>query len=544
MEIKITSYNCDSVRNSSDTVKILLNNHDIVLLQETLLTDDNLDYLNMLDENFNHSAVPSTYYKENFKGRPRGGLAIFWSKNLSKCVTATCYTDRIMGIKIAGKSKTYLILNAYMPCDYGGNESLFQYRNTMTEIEDILESESFDDVIVVGDLNCDPNKGRFFAEFSRLVTTHSLTFADLVLPQDSITYISKTNCFSTSWLDHIVISNDAEIKDIEIYNGMTVQDHIPIKFNLVIPHDVIMCDDEITNKQIFHYILWDKITDEDIDVYHDNLNYLLSDYLNEAFMCHDISCANEEHKRSACEAYHFISDCLHVAAGHFKSRSSGTKFKSVSGWNDFCKDLHADARADFVKWNDNGRIRQGAEFDVMKGSRTKFRNALNYCKANELKIKKEKLLESYKCRNKNNFWKEIKTLKLKSKQSVNAMDEATTSEDIIKIFENKYKGILDDETSQIKPSNFNETLQDLNNRHQICSGQVMLHQIEEAIEKLKTGVGFDFLHSNHFKLSNNLLKSLLGRLFSTFISHSYMPKDILHGEIRPIVKNPIGNKND
>ena len=62
--------------------------------------------------------------------------------------------------------------------------------------------------------------------------------------------------------------------------------------------------------------------------------------------------------------------------------------------------------------------------------------------------------------------------------------------------------------------------------------------------ELNTGLGFDFVHSNHLKYSGKKFRLLLSRVFSSFISHSYMPQKMLYGEIRPIIKNSRDSKND
>ncbi len=52
----------------------------------------------------------------------------------------------------------------------------------------------------------------------------------------------------------------------------------------------------------------------------------------------------------------------------------------------------------------------------MKKSWTNFKKALKFCKENEIKIKKDKLLNSYAKNNKSDFWKDIKTLKKQIKK--------------------------------------------------------------------------------------------------------------------------------
>ena len=51
----------------------------------------------------------------------------------------------------------------------------------------------------------------------------------------------------------------------------------------------------------------------------------------------------------------------------------------------------------------------------MKISRQIVKNALNYCKKNELYLKKQKLTESYDYdNNKNSFWKTVNKLNIKN----------------------------------------------------------------------------------------------------------------------------------
>ena len=86
-------------------------------------------------------------------------------------------------------------------------------------------------------------------------------------------------------------------------------------------------------------------------------------------------------------------------------------------------------------------MRNGECFDEMKLARRNFRNALNYCKKNELEIKKKNVLKSYS--SKNEFWKQIRSIKKRNQSNLPCIDGENNSQDIIRIFENKYKAVLD-----------------------------------------------------------------------------------------------------
>ena len=60
-----------------------------------------------------------------------------------------------------------------------------------------------------------------------------------------------------------------------------------------------------------------------------------------------------------------------------------------------CKDLHSDARHNFLVWHNNGRLRSGITFEAMKTSRACFRRAVKFCKNNENKLKKEILRNEF-----------------------------------------------------------------------------------------------------------------------------------------------------
>ena len=70
-------------------------------------------------------------------------------------------------------------MNVYIPCDYHNVDSLIEYKSTLSDISNVCSFETYDEIIIVGDFNCDPNKGRFFEEFMIFITTHSFIIPDI-----------------------------------------------------------------------------------------------------------------------------------------------------------------------------------------------------------------------------------------------------------------------------------------------------------------------------------------------------------------------------
>ena len=90
----------------------------------------------------------------------------------------------------------------------------------------------------------------------------------------------------------------------------------------------------------------------------------------------------------------------------------------------------------------------------MKRSRKEFKNALDYCKNNEMQLKKEKMLASFAKNNKINFWKCCNSLKNKPTDRLVAIDGCRDPLEIINIFNRKFGSILDDPECQVVPSGY------------------------------------------------------------------------------------------
>ena len=60
---------------------------------------------------------------------------------------------------------------------------------------------------------------------------------------------------------------------------------------------------------------------------------------------------------------------------------------------------------------------------------------------------------------------------------------------------------------------------------------------DETINRLNAVVGRDHNHSNLIEYAGHSFRSLIARLFSSFLQHNYLPKATLMGLIRPSLKD-------
>ena len=529
--VRIVSFNCQSFNSNFEIIDKLLSHCDFLLLQETLVTEHNANFFNKLDKKFNFCYQPAVRSDSFSYGRPSGGLTIIWHSSLNIPVHPIYISDRILGVKLVFPDICVLILNIYATCDYRTSQCLVDYKSSLCDLSNVLEFENFDEVVIAGDFNCDPSKGRFYREFSNFASSHSLITSDInSLPPDSFTYVSRSSECATSWLDHALCSNGNILRNFEIMYGFTFEDHIPLYFELHVDSGPHYPNESPPPYLEGNFIAWDKLTEYDVEMYAEYLEEFSMSFIHDSLMCRENNCNNQNHIENLDKIYSIILDHINDASIFFPCRN-GDGFLRRVGWNDHCKTLYDEARGKFLEWKIAGKPRDGNLFTCMKSSRKLFRNALNYCRKNELEIKKRKLVESFKIENKNKFWKDVRKINKVDVRKQTMIDNQTELDEIIKIFDLQYRDTLDDSRSQ--STNDSSNLSE-NSPLRNC---FMPHHVSASIEKLNPGFGWDFIHSNHLKYTGIYFRMLIGRLFLAFLRHNFIPKSMLKGEIRPTLKN-------
>ena len=171
-QLRIISYNCRGWRGSSPYVSDLLSSCDILLIQEHWLFRENFNVLNISDQ-FIYTAVSGMDSSNLLVGRPFGGCAIMYRKSLLACVKSIpTNSKRFCAVRLIDSNNfIILLINVYMPTDYGTSVSNVEFISCLSEIEAFIDSQSFDSLIIGGDFNVD---------FSR-ASNNSLSLSDLCL---------------------------------------------------------------------------------------------------------------------------------------------------------------------------------------------------------------------------------------------------------------------------------------------------------------------------------------------------------------------------
>ena len=133
-QLRIILYNCSGWRGSS-YVSDLLSSCDILLIQEHWLFQENFNVLNISDQ-FIYTAVSGMDSSNFLVGCPFGGCAIMYRKSLLACVKSIpTNSRRFCAVRlIDSNNSTILLINVYMPIDYGTSVSNVEFISCLSEI--------------------------------------------------------------------------------------------------------------------------------------------------------------------------------------------------------------------------------------------------------------------------------------------------------------------------------------------------------------------------------------------------------------------------
>ena len=214
----------------------MCNSHDIIILQETWLTHDELYLLKNVNSNFHASGVSSMVTDQGIlNGRPHGGLGVLWNKNLGDAITIRGHNERLMSLNFTHNDHSFLLLNIYMPYDdrssHSDNYELFM--SLLGDVYTIADEHPTSSVIIMGGWNSNVISGSVFGrELENFCTEYKYIISDMELlgrNSGTLTFYSESH-HVTTWIDHCVCSWQAHtsISDINILYDIQCSDHFPI----------------------------------------------------------------------------------------------------------------------------------------------------------------------------------------------------------------------------------------------------------------------------------------------------------------------------
>jgi len=174
--LSICSYNCRSIKNSTTEVYALCSQFDIVVIQEHwLLPIVNWAFCQHYMMIFTLMVLLLLICPvASVTVERMGGTAILYNKAFGNAVNVVeCNTVRCTAVTIGTNVVPLLIVNVYMPSDYGTANDVEDYLEVCASIKSLYRTVDAVHLIVVGDFNCSVSS-RFYSLFQQFVDDNNL----------------------------------------------------------------------------------------------------------------------------------------------------------------------------------------------------------------------------------------------------------------------------------------------------------------------------------------------------------------------------------
>ena len=552
--LNVASYNCRgfpktiSKLGTKPTIDMLLKDIkiDIICLQETFLSKQDLSCLNVIHRDFQGVGASSTDTRDRLiTGHPYGGVAILYRIKYSKCVTPIHFNlDWVVGISIDSGRNKHVLLCVYLKSASGSHEDHNEiFQGQLEELKLIIDDLDTTSVTIFGDWNADlinsshphgPLLKNFASENGLIVSSEQM------LPENSFTYISEMRPGETSWLDHCISTQDGHdiINSIHIKYNLSCRDHIPVVMNLGLDK-LPLVEEEINDTT--PKINWDKFDAVKLREFSLMSDIHLSRLLipNEALECRNTKCSDENHIFQVKTLYENLCKCLTNASNDVFGKSKKNNYDCKPGFNDYVKDLHEVARKRLGAWRDANQPRDPSNpfFKDMIISKARFKLALRFIQRHENQLKQDAIANALCDNSDGKFWKEIKKLSPRNIPLPTNIGDATGKVEIADMWKNHFKNLLN-----CVKSGDNDICSDMGFDQ---NAVINPGEVEDAINKLTEGksCGMDGIYAEHLKHSSINYNPLLAKCITSFLIHGILPESLMSVVLVPIIKDKSGKIN-
>ena len=495
------------------------------------------------------------------KGRAKGGLATIWHKSLTKYASKVkCDNFRVQATKFSFPGGKLLVLNTYFPCDprrqdFDDNELL----KTFADITNIIKSNDCDNVLVLGDLNCD------LARSTSFVDSVKMFFDDLSFkffwenPSDKIQAVNYTyaqsvnNVISYSKIDHFV-SNQRVINAVTeagvVHQASNTSNHSPIFAKIKVGELNTSLENATSNKRT----KWDSASEEAKEKYRATVANNLK--LLETPTC--ITCLNphctqhsEDLEKYAMDVLETVETCAKdslptVGGGGGQGKHGGGRashHSHIAGWSEYVKPFCDESKFWHAIWMSAGRPSTGHLFDMMMHTKRQFKYAVRRLKRAEDKIQNDKFVQGILGGGVNIFT-EIKKFRGNVKQCSSVIDNEVGGSNIANLFAGIYSKLYNQKDYGQEISDlWGQLDKDISATNMSDAESINEDLIQEALRKMKGNKNdavFDFQSDCLTSGPPELVKHLTN-LIRAFIIHGQVPYFLLVCTLIPLVKDNLGD---
>lgn len=544
MVLKLISYNSRGFGpGKPEYIRKLCKSHDILLIQEHWLLESQINNLQRLIPECNFMGISGIEEGELLQGRPYGGCAILWNKNLKcKVEPLQSTSKRVCGVKLLTNNTMIVIINVYMPCD---NVDSKLFSETLNEIEYLTCCAKCDNVMICGDFNTD---------FSRVRSKNTNSLSEFVKDQRLFPCINHVlskvaytyeNSFtkSKSLIDHFIITENLRGHIMKYHcldEGDNLSDHIPVVCHIDVPVSL----QSSINVNFNVKSMWQKVTLEQVADYQHFLDIELNGIVipTDITSCQNVLC--ECHNNDIERLYNSVCDaCLKASNSCFLGNKSGTRKTPIPGWNDQVQGHRDQAIFWHQIWKSCGSPSTGWVANIRRSTRAKYHLAIRKVKQNKDSISAQNLAYNMLQNNTKDFWEEISRLEGKSCNNVypsqldNTYGDKNISDLLAGKYSNLYQSVSYDEQEMILFKN--EITERINKSSDESDVNITADEVEQALKSIKYNKreGCTEIMSDHIKYGTRKLFIYIAILLTCMVKHGFSPTNFGACTIKPIPKS-------
>lgn len=507
---------------------------DIICLQETWYSKQDIGVLNNLHDNYYGIGCSTTDYKDGIvNGHPPGGVAILWKHDLGHVVrTIDTGLNWCAAVEFSFDARRFVIINVYLPFQCIDNEET--YLNNLCELHAFIDELECTCFAVVGDWNANlrqPHSSLFANCMLDFCNEYDYVISSkLYLPSQSYTYVSAA-WGTESWLDHVVSSADFHsiINDMSVHYDVTDEDHIPFSLSLSVDNIPIISAQRNDCSPKVHF---DTLSDRDRERYRDTTEELLSNLcMTESLNCKDLNCCESSHVSQTKNLYDELVSCLISAGEQVCSARKQTNFNKP-GWSDYVSDLYKASKDTLRLWREAGKPRQGHIYELHRQTKARCKYAIRFIKKNENTLRRESLAKNLASHNVKSFWKEVKLINNSRTPLPTSIDDSVGEAAIVELWKKHYMALF----NCLKRSSAGRTYDLTTAYENVC---VSVEEVESAINSLECGksCGLDGLYAEHLKFASPLLHHYLSKCISSMFVHGFLPDSLISVVLVPVIKD-------
>ena len=532
-----------------------------IQLQEHFRKSSNItQYFKQQFPDFNSYIIPGYRKPGQDNGRPIGGLAQMSTKLLKiNKIRIKTTSPRIQAQVLQLNNTKLMWLNAYLPCD-SGPTNIDELNEVLGEIENILDTSQYDDVIWGGDLNWHKDRNSSHSNIMQgFIDRLGLTSVWEKFPCDFTHRHTDNKSFSS--IDHFIV-NPRLLNHIESCAPVHLIDnlsrHAPIMLKLKVNE---IPSNKTVNIEKPRKPSWYKANQRQVKKYTNDLDHKIQN-INppECLECTNVNCDNVElHSQ---ERDNYLVDLLSAAieSMHENIPLSGKKppnkpndncpvTQCIPGWKEQVKEQRDTAIFWHSIYLSMGRPNRGIVYNIMCRTRNLYHYAIRKVKRQAAEIRSRKLIVAAN-NGDANLLKEMKKIKGGYKETIDLpeqVDNVEGEEEIANKVREVYSSLYNSaETTEAMDTIKNKINEMIGPESLLEVGKVTGAVLKRAAGKMKPGKNdvSDSFKSDLLLHSPDSMFDALAAVFRSWLIHGTVSRHLLATAFLPFLKCSLKDPAD